>query len=194
MNPIKKFFSEFKAFITRGNIVDMAVGVIIGSAFTAIVTALTNNILRPIINWIISLIIGDSDIAAYTFLKTVTGLDGKPDMDASIYIDWGAFISAIINFILIALVLFLILKAINKAAVARERAKAGIHDHDRKEKVAAYRKEGMSKKEATAKYEADLAKAAEEAAAAKAAEEAAKPTTEKLLVEIRDLLAKEKTK
>ena len=49
---MKKFFKEFKEFITRGNVLDMAVGIIIGGAFTAIITALVNNILTPLINWI----------------------------------------------------------------------------------------------------------------------------------------------
>ncbi|MBQ9369741.1 MAG: MscL family protein, partial [Clostridia bacterium] len=65
---MKKFFSEFKKFITRGNVIDLAVGVIIGGAFTAIVTALTNNILRPLINWFIYACGGGEGIAAYTFL------------------------------------------------------------------------------------------------------------------------------
>jgi len=51
---MKKFFAEFKKFITRGNVVDMAVGVIVGSSFTAIVNALSNNILKPIINWLLA--------------------------------------------------------------------------------------------------------------------------------------------
>ena len=58
---MKKFFGEFKTFITRGNVLDMAVGVIVGSAFTAIVTALTKNILQPLINWIIYLISGSEN-------------------------------------------------------------------------------------------------------------------------------------
>ena len=66
---MKKFFSEFKKFITRGNILDLAVGVIVGGAFTAIVTSLTNNIIRPLINWIIALIGGkDSLSSVYTIL------------------------------------------------------------------------------------------------------------------------------
>ena len=55
---MKKFFEDFKKFITRGNVIDMAVGVIVGGAFTAIVTSLTNNIIRPFINWILALIMG----------------------------------------------------------------------------------------------------------------------------------------
>ena len=65
----KGFWKEFKAFITRGNILDMAVGIIVGGAFTAIVNSLCNNILKPIINWILAAIIGtDSLTDVYTFL------------------------------------------------------------------------------------------------------------------------------
>ena len=89
---MKKFFKEFKAFISRGNIVDMAVGIIIGSAFTAIVTALTNKILMPIINWILAAIVGKNSLdAVYTFLKKVYTVDANGntivDLANSIYID-----------------------------------------------------------------------------------------------------------
>ena len=118
---MKKFFKEFLTFIKRGNVLDMAVGVIVGSAFTAIVTALSNGILKPLINWVLALVGGDSNAleSAYTILKatyTVNDAGEKVlDLANSIYIDWGAFISAIINFILIAFVVFCIVKAINKA-------------------------------------------------------------------------------
>ena len=110
---IKKFFGEFKTFITRGNILDMAVGVIVGGAFTGIVNGLSNNILKPIINWLLALVLGKQGLSgAITMLspsyKDV--LDGSGavigkelDLASSIYIDWGAFISAIINFLLIAI-------------------------------------------------------------------------------------------
>ena len=107
---MKKFFGEFKKFITRGNVVDLAVGVIVGSAFTAIVTALTKNIFTPLINGLIFLIFGGTTSEpVYTFL-----VGSAADMDSAIYIDWGAFISAIINFILVALILFLIIRTINR--------------------------------------------------------------------------------
>ncbi|MCI6357922.1 MAG: large conductance mechanosensitive channel protein MscL [Erysipelotrichaceae bacterium] len=110
---MKKFFKEFKEFITRGSVLDMAVGVIVGSAFTAIVTALSNNILKPIINWILTLIFGQNSLSdIYTYLKKVE-VDGVVDLTQSIYIDWGAFINAIINFLIIAFVLFVIVKTIN---------------------------------------------------------------------------------
>ena len=57
---MKKFWSEFKKFISRGNVVDMAIGVIIASAFTAIVTAVTNKIIMPVVNWILAIITGGS--------------------------------------------------------------------------------------------------------------------------------------
>ncbi len=111
---MKKLFNEFKAFISRGNILDMAVGVIIGSAFTAIVTALTDGILKPLINGVIFLINGGNESEQiYTFLHKAYA-DGTLDLANSIYIDWGAFISAIINFLLIAITIFAIVKIINK--------------------------------------------------------------------------------
>ena len=100
---MKKFFAEFKKFITRGNVVDMAVGVIVGGAFTSIVNGLSNFILKPIINWIIALIIGKDGLSgAITPLSPVYKVleDGTKELDLanSIYIDWGAFISTVINF------------------------------------------------------------------------------------------------
>lgn len=112
---MKKFFSDFKKFISRGNIVDMSVGVIIGSAFSAIVTALTNKIIMPLINLLLSLGGTNGLETAYTILKPVYDADGALDLTKSIYIDWGAFITAILNFFLIAMVLFLILKLMMQA-------------------------------------------------------------------------------
>ena len=99
---MKKFLNEFKEFINRGNVMDMAVGVIVGAAFTAIVTSLTNNIIGPAIK----LLTGDaaSGIAGLTI--PVPGSE-QP-------IDFGAFISAIINFLIVALCVFLMVKAFNK--------------------------------------------------------------------------------
>ena len=200
MKKKSSFFSEFKTFITRGNVLDMAVGVIVGSAFTAIVTALSNNILKPIINWILAKILGENSLdAVFTYLtKVVDPITNEIDLVKSIYIDWGAFINAIINFLLIALVLFMIVRTINKIKARQDAMKADLAME--KAAVAKYRKEGLTKKEAVAKYEADMkaeaeAKAAADAeAAAKAAAEAeAKATANtKLLEEIRDLLKNNK--
>ena len=108
-----KFLEDFKAFALKGNVVDMAVGVIVGGAFTAIITALTGQILQPLINWLLAGT-GAGLEAAVTILKPayVEGTD-VIDLANSIYINWGAFITAVINFILVALILFCIVKAIN---------------------------------------------------------------------------------
>ena len=146
-DPNKKgFFGEFKEFITRGNVLDMAVGIIIGGAFTAIVTALCVGILQPIINWILGMIFpGQGLAAARTVLGGYVMTDGSilhsasevaeaakaadplaVDWAATNYIDWGTFISAIINFLLVALVLFIIIRAINRVHAAGEEAKKKI--------------------------------------------------------------------
>lgn len=117
------FFAEFKEFISRGSVIDLAVGIIIGGAFTAIVTALTGHILTPLINWMISSIFkGNALESARTVLgQPVLNDLGQIDWDKTLFIDWGAFIGAIINFILIAFVLFLIVRTINKAKEAKEK-------------------------------------------------------------------------
>ncbi len=150
-------FADFKKFITRGNVLDMAVGVIVGGAFTAIVNSLSNNILKPFINYLLALILGKNALSdIYTFLgEPATLSDGTIDLANSIYIDWGAFINAIINFFLIAVVLFFIVRTINNI---RRRL-------DAKEIAAA---------EAKAKAEAEAKAVADAEAAAKAAEIAAR--------------------
>ena len=198
---MKKFFKEFKTFITRGNVLDMAVGVIVGGAFTAIVNALSNNILKPIINWLLALILGKDALSdVFTFLTKTTLADGTIDLANSIYIDWGAFINAIINFLLIAFVLFAIVKTINKLNENSNQLKklmakgtfnkeekaelkqAGINPKDKKEAIAYF-----EKKEADAKAQAEAKANAE-------AEEAKRHTTEGLLEDIKALLEKQVNK
>ena len=182
---MKKFFEEFKKFIMRGNVMDLAVGVIIGSAFTAIVTALSNNILRPVINWLIALICGEDSLSnIYTFLKRVVDENGVVDLAQSIYIDWGAFINAIINFIIIAFVLFTIVKIINHINEGvTELVKNG--EMLSKKEVKALRKQGKTVKEIK-QMQAEQEAAAKKAEEERKAEEAknAPPTTEQLLTEI----------
>ena len=113
---MKKIFEEFKKFITKGNVVDLAVGMIIGAAFTAIVNALVNSIFKPLINAIpmegveglITMLV-PRDANGITVDKTSELID----LSQSVYIDWGAFIMAIINFVLTAVVLFALVKIIN---------------------------------------------------------------------------------
>ena len=182
------FFIEFKKFISRGNVLDLAVGVIIGGAFTAIVTALTNGVLKPLINFVIAAIIGGDDATGiYTFLKVVKDAEGTIDMTASIFIDWGALISAIINFFLIAFVLFLIIKAINKAK------DLGAKDDKMEKKIEKRKAAGKPLTKKQEKYLADkeAARVAAEEEKRKAEEEANKLSrSELLLTEIKELLAK----
>ena len=98
---MKKLIREFKEFISRGNVMDMAVGVIIGSAFTAIVNSLVGDVLTPILG----LITGGMD---FSDLKLVLGTG-----ENAASLNYGAFLSAVINFLLIALVIFSITKVIN---------------------------------------------------------------------------------
>lgn len=194
---MKKFFSEFKKFITRGNVVDMAVGVIVGSSFTAIVNGLSNNILKPVINWLLAIILGaDSLSNVHTVLLPGYKEDGVTvDLAESIYIDWGAFINSVINFFLVAFVLFTIVKIINgvrdgqtKWLKRLERGK--LTGADRKElkargikrtdivAIRAYIEEKLARVEAEAKAKAEAE------AEAKRREAEANPTAEKLLAEI----------
>ena len=99
---MKKFFGEFKEFIMRGNVMDLAVAVIIGAAFGAIVTALCDKIITPLIQLIIGSIFGKS------IDEMTTVLNVGP-------IEFGAFISAVINFVIMAFIIFILVKVVNKA-------------------------------------------------------------------------------
>ena len=107
---MKKFFKEFKEFITRGNVLDMAVGIIVGSAFTAIITALVANILTPLINWIPG---ADNTGALQVVLRKAVLDEAGNVLTEALVIDFGAVISAVITFLITAFVLFIILKTIN---------------------------------------------------------------------------------
>ena len=100
---MKAFIKEFKEFISRGNVMDMAVGVIIGGAFTAIVTSLVNDVMMPVL----SLLTGGFD---FTALCIVLG-----EGEGAATLNYGAFIAAVINFLLIAIVIFLLVKVLNKS-------------------------------------------------------------------------------
>lgn len=148
----KGFFGEFKEFISRGNVIDMAVGVVVGSAFTAIVNSLVKDVVTPAIG----LITGGVDFSSQMVVLATDPETGEV-LNA---IKYGALIQNIINFLLIALVVFCFVKAINK----------------------------LREKAAEAKKAEEEAKAAEEAAAAPAEPE--KSSEVLLLEEIRDLLKK----
>lgn len=107
----KGFWGEFKTFIARGNVMDLAVGVIVGSAFTGIVTSLSNNILMPIIG----LIIGGFDFSKLALKLEVWGRE--------VAINYGAFIQSTVDFLLTALCIFVIVKLMNKFFAKKEAEK-----------------------------------------------------------------------
>ncbi|MBD5164213.1 MAG: large-conductance mechanosensitive channel protein MscL [Bacteroidales bacterium] len=143
---MKKFFNEFKDFAMRGNVVDMAVGVIIGAAFGKIVTSLVNDIIMPAIG----MATGGMNFSDFKWVIQKGVTEGTEIITPEVAITWGAFVQTIIDFIIIAFCIFVAIKFINN----------------------------LKKKPA------------EEPAP----EAPAGPTTEELLVEIRDILKKDATK
>ncbi len=192
---MRKLFDEFKKFINRGSVMDLAVGMIIGSAFTAIINSLVNSILKPLINWIPG---ADNTGALQTVLReAVTDADGNIVTEALI-LDWGAVISAIITFFCTAIVLFLIVKAFNKLKDAGSKIKDEIKSVVIKDE--ALSDSGIATDAATANAKgadtadtADTAKSADTTTTEKERQSSTE-TTEKLLKEIVELLKAEKQK
>ena len=109
---MKKFIEEFKAFALRGNVMDMAIGVIIGGAFTSIVTSLTDNLINPILG-----LFSGTDLSG--FVLNIGGVELR----------YGAFITSIINFLIMAFVLFCLLKAVNKLTALGKAGSTRRADH-----------------------------------------------------------------
>lgn len=157
---MKKFFQDFKKFITKGNVLDLAVAVIIGGAFGKIISSLVNHILMPVI----SLIAGKKSFEDIkTVLTPANELTGVTEN--AIY--WGLFIQNVIDFLIIAFVIFIIIRAFSKMSELAEKAKAKLHEEELK-----------------ALAEEKRLKELEEAKKPK------QPTVEQLLTEIKVLLEK----
>ena len=190
---MKKFFADFKAFITRGNIVDMAVGVVIGTAFGAIVTSLVNDIIMPLI----SAATGGLDISDWKWVISEAQYDAAGVLTkAESALHWGNFLQCILNFLIIALCIFTVLRIFMSAKNRLEKAQAGyktLNKKEYKEQRRQMKAQGKTKAEINA---AVIAKEEELTAAAKAEQErkaaeakaAAPATSEQLLAEIRDLI------
>ena len=116
---MKKLFEEFKAFIMRGNVLDMAVGVIIATAFGAITTTLVQKVLMPVIGCIF----GGVDLDRLNITLKAAVMEGEEVVKEAVVMEIGTFISAIINFIIVALIIFIIVKAFNKAREIAEARK-----------------------------------------------------------------------
>ena len=165
------FWSDFKVFLSRGNILDMAVGVIIGAAFGKIVSGLVNYILNPIIGfWTKS-----GNLEGWKTVLRPEKLDEAGEViQAESAILWGSWFQTIIDFLITALCIFLILRVITKAKALAEKKKL----------------EEEAQKAAADKAAAEVA--AKAAAEKEASFEASIRNQETLLAEIRDLLAKKK--
>lgn len=157
---MKKWLSEFQAFISKGNVLDLAVAVIIGAAFTAIVNSMVKDIINPIVGWLV----GKPDFSdLFILLKTPVGYAGPYTYEAlskagATVFGYGAFLTAVVHFLLLAFVIFWMIKVVTLARVRLE-----------------------------AKLKAEE-KAKEDAAAAAPATPAPEPEDLVLLREIRDLL------
>jgi len=117
---MKNFFEEFKKFITRGNVLDMAIGVVIGGAFGKISTSLVNDLLMPFIAWVC----GSRDMAALNIIVRPEIVENGEVVQQAITLGFGTFVGTIIDFLLIALVVFSIVKFANKAHERKEKKKA----------------------------------------------------------------------
>ena len=108
---MKKFFAEFKEFAMKGNVVDMAIGVVIGAAFGKITTSLVNDVIMPLV----SRVTGGVDFSAWKWVLKAAEVDETgAETAAEIAVNYGSFIAVVLDFLIIALVLFMVVKAINK--------------------------------------------------------------------------------
>lgn len=157
------FWTEFKKFISKGNVVDMAVGVAVATAFTAIVNAFTKGFISPII----ALLTKDATLTDLKIVirEAVLDTDGETVVTEEIAILWGAFVQAIIDFLIIAFVMFIFLKIFMKVSAKTQELR-----EDAVNKIMGTDEEEAAKAEAEAK----AAEAAKAEAEAKAAEEKAK--------------------
>lgn len=114
---MKKFISEFKEFIMRGNVMDMAVGVIVATAFGKITTSLVNDLFMPFISWLF----GTRDMSALNLLVRPEIVQDGVVVQEAITIGFGNFVAVVIDFLLMSLVVFIILKLFNKARSLTEK-------------------------------------------------------------------------
>ncbi len=168
-------WKDFKAFISRGNVVDMAIGVVVANAFKDIITKFTNGFISPIVGLITDGVVLSE--LKYVLIEAVVDAEGTVVKEEVAFL-WGALVQSIIDFLIIAAVLFIILKIFSSAAAKAKKLRETPAEKAAAEAAAA---------EAAAKAEAD-AKAAAAAQAKQEALEASTLAQAELLKEIRDLL------
>ena len=114
---MKKFVEEFKTFIAKGNVLDMAIGVIVGAAFGEITKSLVSNVITPLL----AFLFGSPNTDALNVVLRPAVMEGEEVVQEAIVLGLGTLVGAIVNFLLIALVLFAVVKAVNKARAAAEK-------------------------------------------------------------------------
>ena len=200
---MRKFFKEFKAFISKGNVFDMAVGLIIATAFNKIVSSLVNDIIMPLVTW-------STGANSLADLSVVLRESVNANGDV-VLLTWnyGMFLQTVIDFLIIALSVFIMVKVVTSGRKKFEELENMISNQSKKEVRQEYKaiklkakQENRKFKEVWAEHEAEKARLkAEELEKAKLAEQEklaqerlANPTQEDLLKEIRDLLKEQKKK
>ena len=132
MKKTKGFMHEFKTFIARGNVMDMAVGVIIGGAFGKISTSLVNDIIMPLI----SMLTGGIDFTAWKWVLKDAVLDAAGEVATpEVAVSFGAFLATILDFVIIAFAVFCLIKAINSLHRKKEEAPAAPPEPSNEEKL-----------------------------------------------------------
>lgn len=116
---MKKFFSEFKEFAMRGNVVDMAVGVIIGAAFGKIVSSLVNDIIMPLIG----VVTGGMNFTDYKLVVQKAVMDGQEIIKPEVTMNWGTWVQTVVDFLIVAFCIFVMIKFINNLRKKAERQK-----------------------------------------------------------------------
>ncbi len=198
---MKKFFKEFKAFISKGNVFDLAVGMIIATAFNKIVSSMVNDLIMPLITWAT----GAASLKDLSLPLRWEVVDGVTNVTLSW--NYGTFLQYVIDFLIIAFSVFLMVKVVNTSRKALKEVGEVIEKQSKKEykeerkaiKLKA-QQEGRKFKEVWAEYQAEKKAKAEEKAKADAEAKALadaeykknNPTQEELLKEIRDLLRQQK--
>lgn len=114
------FIKEFRDFAMKGNLVDIAVAFVMGAAFGKVVSSFTDGVVSPLIG-----LLGGSDLSSLTWEIKKGTIDASGNLTGGVYVAYGAFISAIINFVIVALVMFMVIKAVNSMKKKDEAAPAG---------------------------------------------------------------------
>ena len=186
---MKKFWQDFKKFITRGNVVDMAVGVTVASAFTAIVTAFSKGVITPLI----ALVTGGFDLSNWDVIVRREVLDEAGEViKPEVVFAWGSLIQSTLDFLIIAIVLFIVLRVASalsaRSAKIREEVQRTIH-REQMERLEAEKKADEEKKKAESEKAEQIAREAEEARLEKERKNDERLEREEaLLREIRDIL------